>query len=449
MLPQTLASVPGIGAQLKDGVDGLANRLLTYTKLGKYYAGEHPMNYVSAQFRERFAGALNDLADNLCPLVVDTISGRLIVSGFTPSGTEVDNFLRESRFDAKQRQIHRDAVHYGDAYAILWDDGKGPRLYRQRPWQIAPIYDDSDSERMIAAVKTWEVGTANEKRRRITIYYEDRVERYITQAKVDALSSIATSSLIPFEEDGEDAVQPHDFKRVPVFHWANGAGLGEFGWSELMAVIPLQDMLNKALYDLVVGMEASAYPQRFATGIEVQIDPATGKPIMDWAPSKLWTSGNPDAKFGQLPGGEFQGNLAVAESTRLQIARVSSVPTYFFGQQGQVPSGAALRVTESPLQTKVESRQVAFGNVWEDLVRTATGQQVDAVWRDTSPVTEMEKAELGAVLDRLGVPKEFVFQRALDVDQEQAQELAQQAEEASLQREERAAARMFRAPELP
>jgi hypothetical protein len=133
----------------------------------------------------------------------------------------------------------------------------------------------------------------------------------------------------------------------------------------------------------------------------------------------------------------------------MEVARVSSVPAYFFGEKGQVPSGAALRVTESPLQTKVEDRQVFFGNVWEDLIEAATSQVVDAVWRDTSPVTEMERAELGAVLDRLGAPKDLVFQRALGVDGETAKELAQQSEAAALQREERAFARLTRAPELP
>lgn len=432
-----------------EGINALASRLSTYNKLKRYYAGEHPMNYVSPEFRERFAGALQRLCDNLCPLVVDTISGRLIVGGFTPADKAVGDFLKASRFDAKQRAIHRDVIQFGDAYAILWNDGSRPRLYRQRPWQIAPIYDDSDSERMIAAVKTWQVGTGNKKRRRITIYYKDRILRFITTNKAEELSTIGKAPLIPYDQDGEPAIQMHKFNRVPVFHWANGVGLGEFGSSELMTVIPLQDLLNKSLYDLVVGMEASAYPQRFGTGIEPTINPETGKTDNSWATKKLWLSANPDARFGQLPGGEFQGNLAVAESIRMEVARVSSVPAYFFGEKGQVPSGAALRVTESPLQTKVEDRQVFFGNVWEDLIEAATSQVVDAVWRDTSPVTEMERAELGAVLDRLGAPKDLVFQRALGVDGETAKELAQQSEAAALQREERAFARLTRAPELP
>ncbi len=448
MLPATLAQLEH-GPLIRDGVDALANRVFTYTKVGEYYTGKHPMNYVSSAFRERFQGALQHLADNLCPLVVDTISGRLIVDGFDPADGVTSEFLTASRFDAKQRQIHRDAVLFGDAFAILWETDQGPRLFRQRPWTIIPVYDDNDSERMVAAVKVWQVGTKNERRTRVTVYYDNRVERYITQNKVNALSGLANATLTPFDADGEPAEQPHTFGRVPVFHWANGAGPGEFGRSELEPVIPLQDLLNKSLYDLVVGMEASAYPQRFGTGIETTIDPVTGKPDNSWTAQKLWLSGNPDANFGQLPGGEFQGNLAVAESTRMEVARVSSVPAYFFGQTGEVPSGAALRVTESPLQTKVEDRQVTFGNVWEDIVGTATGQVVNSVWRDTSPVTELERAELGAVLDRLGVPKAMVFQLALSLDAAQAQELAAQADQAVLEREERAFARLTRAPEVP
>ncbi|MCV4684362.1 phage portal protein, partial [Escherichia coli] len=59
---------------------------------------------------------------------------------------------------------------------------------------------------------------------------------------------------------------------IPVFHFANNPGIGNFGSSELEAVMPIQDGMNKAVLDMLVAMEVSAYRQRWAAGIEIQFD---------------------------------------------------------------------------------------------------------------------------------------------------------------------------------
>jgi hypothetical protein len=78
---------------------------------------------------------------------------------------------------------------------------------------------------------------------------------------------------------------------------------------------------------------------------------------------------------------------------------------YYLTAGGQPASGAALRQVEAPLRTKVEAAQALLGNVWEDAMRLATGSQaedVSAIWRDTAPVSDMERLEQGESKVRLG-----------------------------------------------
>lgn len=437
-----------LGPRLVEAVDELIIRCRSYTTLERYYRGLHPMAYVTNAFRKRFAGTLAGLTDNLCPLVVDTISGRLILDSFSSDGggqaldQQIAQLQRTWRFDGEQRAIHKDAVLFGDAYALLWDDGTGHRLTRQRPWQVAILYSDEVVGEIDAAVKVVPIGPKGRTRfYRVCVYYPDRLERFTTSSKI-TLTAVKSAFLV---EDQDVPVEAHEYQRVPMFHWPNGVGAGEFGVSELETVIPMQDRLNKALFDSVVSEEARSYPQRVFTGLEMQIDPETGEKTTGINPFDPFIAlENENAKAMVLSPGDGSAVIQTIENTRLEIARLSAVPSYFFSANGQVPSGAALRVMESPLQTKVEDRQVTFGNVWEDVMSAATGQSVRSVWRDTSPITLSEKLTAGQQMKALGIPKARIYQDVLNLDSEEAQELADQSEAEAQAAAERTAQQMFR-----
>jgi len=399
-----------------------------YVVCEQYIKGDHPLRFVSETFSRRFGAILRGLVDNYCPLVVSTLADRLIVDSFTATKDvpQLSAMLDRTRFEALQRSVHRDAVTYGDAYVLVWPDADGNnRFYRQRPWTIAPVYDPGNPEQMLCAVKTWEVESGGKKSRRFSIYYRDRLERYVL-SRADLAVIKASTTLTPFQEDGEPEIQGHTFGQVPLGHLANGVGFGEFGESEVQSVIPLQNALNKHMFDLLVGMESASWAQRWATGIEVPIDPVTGRPRTDlYEQMRLWIAGK-DGKFGQLDGPDFGPFIAVIESTRAEIARLKQIPSYYMNTQGDTPSGAALRVTEAPLQSKVEDRQVHFGPVWESLVAMALGlpEELTAVWRDTSPVSFSEQLDAGIAMKSLGLPTAYVIGRTLGVTEEEAQALA-------------------------
>ncbi len=392
------------GPQIKKALEAFPDRVRQYQLYRRYYDGRHDMRYVTSKFREKFGALFDDMSDNMCPIVVDTISSRLIMDSIAGKGDEkADDFARKSRMDALQRLVHRDAIKEGDGYVILWDDGTGPRMFRNRPDLVCPVYDEGDPSVMLCAVKTWEVSTSQGRKRRITVYYKDRIERYITKGPCDLDMISRVGAMDEFSGDGFPWSSPHQFKRVPVAHFANRAGPGEFGISDLRVVKPLQDAANKGWYDLLVSMETISFAQRYITGYEPEVDPVTGKVRNPFDGKSLWILASEAAKVGQLPAGDVKGILEVLENTRLEIARVSGVPIYYMRADGEPPSGAALRVSEAPLQSKVDDAQVLFGNSWEDIYSMAgVVAEPEAVWRDTAPVSESEQLDAAIKKKSLG-----------------------------------------------
>jgi hypothetical protein len=86
-------------------------------------------------------------------------------------------------------------------------------------------------------------------------------------------------------------------------------------------------------------------------------------------------------------------------------------PHHFFAGGGTPPSGESLKTLEFRLTAKVEDRQTAFGNVWEEVFKFALqieadveGVEFDALWRDATPRNEQEQQTLVVErVEKLGV----------------------------------------------
>src|SRR5213078_183591 len=99
---------------------------------------------------------------------------------------------------------------------------------------------------------------------RINLFCADRIEKYISRSKSEGSVPDAGE----FTPLGDAVANPYGI--VPVFHFANNADIGKPGRSELEAAIPIQDGLNKAVLDMLVAMEFTAFRQRWAAGIEIE-----------------------------------------------------------------------------------------------------------------------------------------------------------------------------------
>ena len=159
-------------------------------------------------------------------------------------------------------------------------------FYPNRAANVTVVTDDDSPGRVLWAAKQW---LTNDKHIRLNLFYPDRIEKYISNANRKACF-LMRRSFVPLAGPKSQVQSPRSSEAhlgtwdmglgtianpygiVPVFHFANNADLGMTGRSELEAAMPVQDGLNKSVLDMLVAMEFSAYRQRWAAGIEIEID---------------------------------------------------------------------------------------------------------------------------------------------------------------------------------
>lgn len=386
-----------------------------------YYDGQHRVAFATKKWTDAFGATFRQFADNLCPAVVDAVADKLTLVGFGVEegqesiADEAWNLWKANRMDRRAGEVHVEALTNGDSYLIVWpDDDNIVRFYPQCADLMTVKYDEENPQWILWAAKAW---LTDEERLRLTVYYPDRIEKYITPPGKGVKSVIPEKfgDYIRYDVGNESWPLENPYDQVPVFHFANNARTGQFGRSELADVIPLQDALNKCVMDGLVAQEFLGFPQRWATGLDVPIDPDTGKaiPPFEAAADRLWTTAHPDVKFGQFEPADIELYDKAAENKRLEIARVSHTPGhYIVPNSGDWPSGEALKTAEAPFTAKVLDRQLAYGNVWEDVLRLALKMdertdefRLTALWKDPAPRSEKDFAEVAVIKNELGVPK--------------------------------------------
>lgn len=425
-----------------------------YTKPERYYRGQHDLAYATEKFENAFGSLFREFAMNLCPAVCDAVRDKLRITGFKVQSSGVQsssfslscsdhqplppephaeastlNIWHRNRMQLRSGEVHREALVSGDAYAIVWPDDEGKAaIYPNRAASVSVVYDEDRPGRIIRAAKFWRTA---DKHTRLNLFYPDRIERYITAKPGEATlpdhrdfvpfvqsSGVQSSSFsLPADDLQASRQRKHaeaytlnnPFGIVPVFHFANNADLGAFGRSELESAIPVQDGLNKSVLDMLVAMEYSAYRQRWASGIEIDLD-NEGNLI---APFKagvdhLWVTQNPEARFGDFGTANLDQFLKVKDSFRIDMASVTGTPMYYLLPHTRgFPSGEAILRAESRFIAKVRDRQFAFGQTWSDIMQFAARidgfgeMQLETNWEDPSQTTERERLETDLLRKKL------------------------------------------------
>jgi hypothetical protein len=385
-----------------------------YEECDKYYGGEHPLLFATEKFRNTFGSLFRAFADNLCPAVVDSVADRQRVQGWDGKDAQaVEKLWNAGRMPRISSDLFREARKVGDSYLIVWPDSKGVvRFWMHDADQCSVAYDDEDEPGRIAkASKTW---TTQAGLGRMNLYYADpdghgTIEKWITTRKLTDGTTPKLDQWTTFAPTVDHAWG------MPVFHFANNAVLGDMGTSELKDVIPLQNALNKSVCDMLVAGEFIAYPQRWATGLQVEVDEDTGKPKNPpFVPGvdRVWTAAG-EVKFGEFSAADLMGFIEAQNSFRAEIARVSGTPSHFLNLDTKWPSGEALRVSEGRLIKRVERCNVSDGDVLIDAMRTGllmdgTGDMesdIKPVWVNAAPHNPLLDAETQLVKQQVGVSK--------------------------------------------
>lgn len=424
-----MATNPHIAAAMST----FRSQLSRYEKTERYYRGDHDLSFATQKFINAFGSLFREFSLNLCPAVVDSVRDKLRITEFSverDDGTETANRAWEiwqaNRMGTRAGQVHKEALKNGDAYAIVWPDDSGrPTIYPNRAANCMVSYDHEHIGRVGWAAKWWRSLDGNYF---LSLFYADRVERYVARKRHDettpGMMPSATPNVLPdatrFVPIAETSVVDNPYGIVPVFHFANNADMSGFGISELKPVVSIQDALNKSVLDMLVAMEFAAYRQRWAAGIEIELDD-NGKPIPPFKTGieTLWISENADARFGDFDATDLKQFLDVKHSFRVDVATVSGTPLYYFMDiGGSFPSGESLKKSETRFINRVRDRMETFGQVWDDLMSFAmlidgrADVSLFTQWEEPSQMSEAEA--LGNLVTKatLGIPESQLWMEA-------------------------------------
>lgn len=420
-------------------------RRADYALYHAYLDGEHRLTFATKGYREAFRNLLAGLRCNLCPRVVHALTDRLKLVGFEPHDTESAGqperatdppevaaarmLWQDMRMDRHENKIYTEAVATGDAYLFIWPDPTDPRrpiAYPQRADQVVMRYDDERPDTPNLAAKLWKQG----KRFYLTLYYADRLEKYITRSDGDTVPEKA-EAFEPRQVEGEAWPVRNEYGRVPMFHYAFEGGIGECGRAELRDIIPLQDALNKTLADLLVASEFGAFPMKYAIGVTEEGDD-TVKVSID----RLLTVANPDAKLGQFDAANLTNYTDTINEFFRLAAQIKGIPLHTLMMSGDFPSGEALKTAEAPLVARVMDTQIDFGDVWEDAMAFAMAiaggpaeAHITAVWAPAESRAEKDHTETVAIRrERIGISQRQAW-RELDYSEDEIEKMEQEKED--------------------
>ena len=341
----------------------------------RYYDGDHDVKLTERQ-KKYLGHQLDDsrFALNYCPTIVNAVWERMLVKGF---GGEDDAFAQvawewwqANRMDEKQMKVHRDAVTDGEHFVFVdWDEDANRPVFLPHERYTDPMvdgsgfgckafYPDDDPNRpMEKASKRFTEKIVHdngrrETRARMTVYYPDRVEKFVRDTSDE-------SGWGPLEVEGEpwplpwvdQAGQPLG---IPIIHFKSPKLR-----SELWDAIPPQDLINKTALDILATADAAGFPIRLAQGWTPTSD---GLPPEDDGSNYLevfpgcWITAPADAKTDIIPPADVKGLVETLDSWIIKLAQVTDTPVSRFQMTRQVAAEDTLKQQEAVLLAKVRAR---------------------------------------------------------------------------------------------
>lgn len=410
-----------------------------------YYEGLHNLAFESKRFRKAFGAQLDAFADNWCEVVVDASEERLNVEGFrvgdNPEGDrDAWRIWQANDMDGQSQLAHTDALVGGIAYVIPWvsDDPATPEICVANAHDAIVECHPKMHRRRRAGLRVYrdEWGHDNAE-----LFLPDAVYSYRSAQPRDDLMVVDAAN-VGWVSVGE---QPNPLGVVPVIPLPNRprtrhSRQGIVAQSEIRAIMPLQDAVNKLVADMLVASEKQALPARWATGLEVPVDPVTNRPIKpEVDTAELMVSEAPDTSFGVFQAADLR-NFTLAIDLMVQhIASISRTPPHYLNASADRLSGESIKAAETGLVAKVRRKMRFFGEGWEEAMRLAgslagldqlaAAQGAEVIWADPESRTESQHVDSVLKQKDLGVPEEILWEQLGYSPQEIARIKAIKAEE--------------------
>ena len=331
----------------------------------------HPLPE-SQETSQKFSRMAGLATTNLMGLAAEATAERMSVEGIRV-GDEPDadkdawRIWKDSDFDAGSDEAIAAALIYERSFVSVSPpkDGKNPRLAYEDPSQVVLAYSP-EGER-IAALKVfgdeWTGDTFG------TLYTPGYVVRMSQTGEGDPFGpSRWMARRMP---TGQQAVTRNPLGEVPFFELQNRP-LGEIR-SELAPLVIPQRLLNQTMFNVQAIAEYGAFRQKWATGIEVPRDPATGQPIAPYEAhiAKLFVAEGEHAKFGDFNATDLKPHLDLAREIAGHMARISRLPATYFMTEVSNVGAETLALIVGGLVAKCKRRVKGYEPGFEGAMRLA------------------------------------------------------------------------------
>ncbi|MGH3029264.1 MAG: phage portal protein [Gaiellaceae bacterium] len=349
--------------------------------MDRYYRGDHPLPFVTkahnAKMRDEFRGLLEDSRSNFMRLVVEAVGERLRVDGFRLSAEDPQSDRRAwdiwqaNQLDAESETAFIEALIKRVSYLSVWAGDEHPTIAVEDAMQTIVGYEaGSNYRRRAAALKVWLDEWTGE--RRANLYLRAGIYKF-KGAVSESDTPVHPPGVQPKWEqlDGGFVANPLDV--VPIVPLRNRPRLLCEGESEIIDVAPTQDRINGELFMRALAGYFGAHRQRWAVGLTLHENTQTGKPEepFDIAVDRLIYSEDENVKFGEFGQTDLTGYIKAIEQDVLHIAVTTRTPRHYLIEQGQSPSGDAIRSAEAGLVKKAQRKARAFGEGLEEAIRLA------------------------------------------------------------------------------
>lgn len=353
-----------------------------YTDLWNYYDGDQPLMYTAGKMQALFDDLkLNKFVENWCAVVVDAANDRIHLSSVSIKGEKDDSSLSETwetyEIGLEAADVHEAALVIGESFMLVWPDNVEENTldaFYNDPRLVHLFYEPSNPRKKRYGAK-WFVDSDN--RIRITLYYPDRLEYYISDKESDNVESIESfTPYRPNDVEGEETAE-NTYGKVPIFHFRTERRIVK---GDLVNVIPLQNGINKLLTDMMVAAEYGAFKQRWI------ISNADTDSLKN-SPNEIWSVGAGDGVGQETSIGEFDatplGNyISAIDHLTNSAAIISRTPKHYLFSQGGTPSGEALIAMESPLNKRCTDHINKFIPVWKEVIEFIMEVQGSEIEKD-------------------------------------------------------------------
>ena len=424
-------------AAVDDGIDeealaALRDRLLAKLRVQRddaeefyaWYRGRQapPAMPAAADYTPAFERMRRQARGAWARLVIDAIAERLVVQGVqTTSGEAADERawqqLQDNRIDSDQRDVHSEALIVGVSYVSVSGSGDEVTITPETALEVTHVSVPGDRRVVAAALKVMPLGGGSWI---CDLYTPTQTATWTANYRDATRSPLIDGARAPW---AELAVVPNELGAIGIVPFENRPTVATPGLSELDELIPIMERIQELELAKLIGVYTVTFPQKWATGLKVERDPETGKPMRPFesGPWRLWVSENGESRFGAFPAGDIGQYLRAIDDEVAELAAISRVPSYYLVQSdlANPPSSESLITSETGLLTKCLDRQRGYGEAWEQVVRLAAraagdteladDRQVEIVWHTPERRNPAVIADAATKLQAVGVPTEAVW----------------------------------------